>query len=169
MTPKDILVDAIDPAHAMLDRLSGVKSDDRSRVLSLAIAGQESAWAARIQGGGGPARSFWQFEGLGGGVGEVFQKTPTQLQAVCKELIIPFDVATVFQAMAWNDALAATMARLLLWQDPAALPAVGEVEAGWQYYLRNWRPGAPHPESWAGRYGTAMGLVRNYPAMRAAA
>lgn len=169
MTPKDLLVDAIDPAHAMLERLAGVKSDNRARVLSLAIAGQESAWAARRQGGGGPARSYWQFEGRGGGVGEVFAKTPKQLSAICTELDIPFDIATVFEAMAWNDVLAASMARLLLWQDPKALPAVGSVEEGWQYYLSNWRPGAPHPGVWPGRYGTAMGLVNNYPMQRIAA
>src|SRR5262245_38910235 len=93
----------------------GVPSDDRAIVLAMAIAGQESDWSARLQHGG-PARSYWQFEGAGGGVGQLFQVTPTQLGAVCRSLEIPYDVNTVFQAMAWNDLLACSMARLLLWQ-----------------------------------------------------
>lgn len=158
MTPKNLLDNAIDPAFALLARVGGVTSDDRARVLVLAIAGQESDWAARRQIGG-PARSFWQFE-KGGGVAELFAVTPVLLKAVCAELVVPYNQTDVFEAMAWNDVLGASMARLLLWQDPAALPAVGDVNAGWAYYQRNWRPGAPHPEAWPAKYGTAMGLVQ---------
>lgn len=169
MSPKDILVDAIDPAHELLLRLAGVKSDDRARVLSLAIAGQESAWQYRLQIGG-PARSFWQFE-KGGGVRGVLRhpSSKDKIKAVCAELGVSCDEDTVYRDMADNDILAACMTRLLLFTDPRPLPAVGEVEAGWQYYLRNWRPGLPHPEAWAGRYGTAMGLVKNNPLAKAAA
>jgi hypothetical protein len=39
-----------------------------------------------------------------------------------RELLVPFEPATVFEAMAWHDVLAAAMARLLLWTDPAELP-----------------------------------------------
>jgi hypothetical protein len=161
MTPKELLVKAMDPAHALLERLSGVKSDDRARVLSLAIAGQESAWQYRLQIGG-PARSFWQFE-KGGGVHGVLTHPASRdkIKAVCAELGVSCDTATVYRDMADNDILAACMARLLLFTDAAALPAVGEVEAGWQYYLRNWRPGMPHPEAWPGRYATAMGVVHD--------
>jgi hypothetical protein len=157
MTPKDLLMNAVDPALALLARLANVKSDDRARVLMMAIAGQESAWKERRQIGG-PARSFWQFE-KGGGVAGLFRVTPSQLKAVCDELMIPCNPTDVFEAMAWNDTLAACMARLLLWTDPARLPEVGNVDAAWAYYQRNWRPGAPHPEIWPARYGTAMGLV----------
>ena len=38
--------------------------------------------------------------------------------------------------------LAAGLARLLLWTDPARLPGAADVEAAWQIYLRQWRPGA---------------------------
>ncbi|MCW2933440.1 MAG: hypothetical protein JWM19_4402, partial [Actinomycetia bacterium] len=151
MTPKDLL-SIVDPALALLNTLAGIKVSNEARVLVMAIAGQESDWEARLQGGGGPARSFWQFEGGGGAVGELFSVTPKQLKAVCDYLIVPYNVATVFQAMAWNDTLAACMARLLLWQDPAALPAIGDVQAGWNYYQRNWRPGAPRPEVWPAKY-----------------
>jgi hypothetical protein len=161
MTPKELLVNAIDPAHALLERLSGVKSDDRARVLSLAIAGQESAWQYRLQIGG-PARSFWQFE-KGGGVHGVLTHPASRdkIKAVCAELGVSCDTATVYRDMADNDILAASMARLLLFTDAAALPAMGEVDAGWQYYLRNWRPGMPHPEAWPSRYATALGIVHD--------
>lgn len=169
MTPKDILVDAIDPAHALLERLAGVKSDDRARLLSLAIAGQESAWQYRVQIGG-PARSFWQFEKGGGVVGVLTHPASRdKIKAICAELGVPCDATTVYHDMADNDILAACMARLLLYTDPAPLPALGAVDQAWEYYERNWRPGAPHPEVWPGRYGTAMGLVKNYPAEKAAA
>jgi hypothetical protein len=160
MTPKELLTSAIDPAHALLERLTGVKSDDRARVLSLAIAGQESAWEHRLQIGG-PARSFWQFE-RGGGVAGVLSHPSSRdkIKAVCAALGVPCDVSTVYREMADNDVLAACMARLLLYTDPAALPAVGDVDAGWAYYLRNWRPGKPHPQTWPLRYAKAKELIR---------
>jgi hypothetical protein len=160
MTPKELLISAIDPAHALLERLTGVKSDDRARVLSLAIAGQESAWEHRLQIGG-PARSFWQFE-RGGGVAGVLSHPSSRdkIKAVCAALGVPCDVSTVYREMADNDVLAACMARLLLYTDPAALPAVGDVDAGWAYYLRNWRPGKPHPQTWPLRYAKAKELIR---------
>ena len=157
MTPKDLLLTAVDPALALLGGL-GVASDGRARLLVLAIAGQESAWAERRQIGG-PARSFWQFE-RGGGTAGLFRVVPDKLAAVCAACRVPFEEGVVFEAMAWHDVVAAAMARLLLWTDAAALPEIGDVAAAWAYYLRTWRPGAPHPERWPARYGTAMGLVR---------
>lgn len=158
MTPKFILTNAIRPAFALLEGV-GVHSDIKAELMVLAIAGQESSWGYRRQVGG-PARSFWQFE-RGGGVAGLFSAAPKQLRFVCDENYIPFDPATVFEAMAWNDILAAAMARLLLWTDAAPLPEIGDVQGGWEMYLRNWKPGLPHPEVWPGRYGTAMGLVQS--------
>jgi len=48
------------------------------------------------------------------------------------------------------------VARLLLWQDKAALPAIGAKEHAWDYYLRNWRPGMPHRSAWDGNYNQAL-------------
>jgi len=158
MTPDYLLTNSIDPALALLERLSGLVPNAQARVLVLAIAGQESGWVARRQIGG-PARSFWQFE-KGGGVAGLFNVARIRLQALCSELAVPFNDTDVFEAMAWNDTLAAGMARLLLWSDPAPLPNVGDVNGSWAYYERNWRPGAPHPEVWPARYATAMGLVK---------
>lgn len=159
-SPLQILTDAVDPALAMLAKL-GVQSDDRARVLLMAIAGQESAWQYRKQIGG-PAHSFWQFE-KGGGVAGVLHHPASRdkIKAVCDELGVPCDADAVYALMATpeGDTLSACMARLLLFTDPHPLPAVGEVMAAYDYYARNWRPGLPHPGVWPGRYGTAVGLV----------
>ena len=50
---------------------------------------------------------------------------------------------------------------LLLWTDPRPLPRIGEVQAAWDYYIRNWRPGKPHPKSWAPLYAQAMEDVQH--------
>jgi hypothetical protein len=134
-----------------------VSATDGARVLVMTIAGQESRWKDRRQIGG-PARSYWQFE-FGGGVDDVFRITGLKLGTVCASFDIPYDKAVVFEAMAWCDPLACAMARLLLWSDPAPLPAVGDKEAGWQYYLRNWRPGAPHRSSWDGLYDQSLAAI----------
>lgn len=158
MKPDIFLHDIVDPSLKWLTSVSGTPSADNARVLVMAIAGQESHWEHRRQIGG-PARSYWQFE-KGGGVAGLFRVTPSQLRAVCETLDIPYDQATVFEAMAWNDTLACCMARLLLWSDPRALPPVGNKEAGWQYYLANWRPGAPHPEAWPTVYDQSLAAMR---------
>lgn len=152
----------VDPTLQMLAGAVGIPVSDKARVLLMTIAGQESDWMARRQNGG-PARSYWQFEGAGGGVGELFAVTPTQLKAVCASLDIPYNIVTVFEAMAWNDTLACSMARLLLWQDPMALPDVGDKATSWNYYARNWRPGAPHPEVWPQRYDAAIAAMKGSP------
>lgn len=148
------------PTLLMMAEMPDIKLpvSDKASVLLMAIAGQESNWQHRRQIGG-PARGFWQFEKFGG-VAEVMQKTPKQLTAVCALLDIPYDITTIFEAMAWNDTLACVMARLLLWQDPRALPEVGDKDGAWAYYLRNWRPGAPHPAAWSALYDKAIAAVR---------
>ena len=165
MDPKTLYFDVVRSMHS-LETWAGVKSDDKALVLLMAISGQESAWQHRKQIGG-PARSYWQFE-KGGGVAGVLSHaaSKTKIAAVCSQLDIPCDVVTVYEAMAWNDTLAASMARLLLFTDPRALPAVGDQDAGWEYYIRNWRPGMPHPQAWPGRYAKAMEIVGVQKAIR---
>lgn len=136
----------------------GIRSDRRAEVMLLAIAGQESGFRARAQviagGGKGAARGLWQFE-RGGGVAGVLQHRATAkaAQAVCDVLLVAADPMSVHVALEQNDVLACAFARMLLWADPAPLPA--EQTAGWQAYLRNWRPGKPHPEFWPGRWAAA--------------
>lgn len=134
-----------------------VAVSDKASVLVMTIAGQEGNWQHRRQIGG-PARSFWQFEKFGG-VAELLQKTPKQLSAICAYLDIPYDMTTVFEAMAWNDTLSCAMGRLLVWQDPKSLPEIGDKDGSWAYYLRNWRPGAPHPAAWPALYDKAVAAV----------
>lgn len=134
-----------------------------ARCLLLAIAGQEGNLRDRRQIGG-PARSFWQFE-KGGGVAAVLghQVAGPWVIGVCSYLNIPYTAATVFEAMAWNDPLAVTMARLLLWTDAAALPALGSQDEAWAYYDRLWAPGKPGPDRWPENYQAALAAVRAVP------
>lgn len=158
MTPVNFFAQVVEPClQAMAAPGIAIPVTDSARVLVMTIAGQESAWRERRQIGG-PARSYWQFE-HGGGVAEVFQKARRQLSVVCAAQDVTCDMPTVFEAMAWNDPLACAMCRLLLWPDPAPLPAVGDREGAWQYYLRNWRPGAPHRETWDGCYDQSMAAM----------
>ncbi|MFC0669487.1 Arm DNA-binding domain-containing protein [Azotobacter chroococcum] len=62
----------------------------------------------------------------------------------------------VYAALEHDDILAAAFARLLLWTDPAPLPAVGEVAKSWDLYVRTWRPGKPHRNRWDVCYAQAM-------------
>lgn len=140
-----------------------------ARVLVMAIAGQESRWAARRQVGLQEyypqkvgARGYWQCESTWGGpvaINDVLQKTPVQIAAACKALDISCDAHALYEACAWNDTIACIMARLKLWSDPAPLPDYWDKGESWKYYLRNWQPGAPHPESWSGLHDQAMAAV----------
>lgn len=154
----------VEPTLQLISQMPeiGLSVTDQARVMVMTIAGQESDWAARRQNGGGPARSYWQFE-RNGGCAEVIAKCPRQMKAICAVLDIPLELNAVFEAMAWNDTLACTMARLLVWQDAKPLPAIGDKEASWDYYNRNWRPGAPHPKAWPAYYDQALAVITAKP------
>lgn len=160
MSPDIFIRDFLDPGLAMLARVTGLASDDRARVMLLAIAGQESNWDARRQAGG-PARGHYQFE-RGGGVRGVLNHpaTAARMEALCRFLCVPTDEATVYEAIAWNDPLAVGMARLLLWSDPKPLPAVGAQDAALAYYEGIWRPGKPDASRWALRYPAALQAIQ---------
>jgi hypothetical protein len=147
---------AIAPALALLPaKMSGA----RAEVQMLAIGLQESRFEHRRQIGG-PAVGFWQFE-QGGGVRGVLTHPASRehAQSICRARGIPASASAVYAALMTDDVLAAAFARLLLWTDPAALPAVGAVATAWDLYLRTWRPGKPHPDSWKGLYMQAMAAV----------
>jgi len=135
----------------------------------LAIALQESEAKARRQGGGGPARSFWQFE-LGGVRGVcTHPATRPHLEPALRTLCYPFDWSTpqkttatikaLHLAMTDNDTLAGVFARLNLWWLPDPLPESDNPDEGWRQYLRAWNPGKPHPETWPANFGGAWQLV----------
>ena len=169
MTPDKFCAEVIDPGLARLFGLAGLPPPSQpARSMMLAIALQESgaALAARYQGSPaanpGPARGFWQFE-QGGGVYGVLNHPASRSSALrlCEACEVVSQTAAVWRALEGHDFLACGFARLLLWTDPAALPppTPASREAAWNYYLRLWRPGKPHPETWAAHWATATGAA----------
>lgn len=126
----------------------------------LAIGLQESRFDARIQKGGGPARGLWQFE-RGGGIKGVLTHPVSRkkAEAFCLAASVAPTIDAAYKAVAEDDVLACQFARLLLLTDPRPLPALGEQMEAWGYYLRNWRPGKPHPETWPELYQRALKAV----------
>lgn len=121
------------------------------QVLLLAIAGQEAAWTHRIQSGNGPAHGFWQFERAGGVKGVLTHPLTDDL---ARTLAVAAGVAPTPEGV-WGkmaaisgDNLAVGFARLLLWTDPRPVPDPTKESVCLNYYLRNWRPGKPHPDAW---------------------
>ena len=163
MTPANFLTTVVDPGLALLARIAGVPSNDRARVLLVAIAGQESGWNARVQHLG-PGHSWWQFERAGGAAGVLTHPASRlKIRAVCAELVIPADLNTVYETMVWNDNLAVAMARLLLWTDVALLPPVGNASDSWLLYLKLWRPGKPRAADWPANYAVSAAAVAKMP------
>lgn len=154
-TLDQILKDAIEPAMGLL--LARMDTPE-ARVMLLAIGLQESRfthrWQVLADGTKGPARGFWQFERgtreSRGGVWGVMLHEATRgwLSGLCVERGVPFNVNAIWAAIENDDVLAAGLARLLLFSDVHALPQVGDVDGGWDLYLRTWRPGKPHRDSW---------------------
>jgi hypothetical protein len=163
MTPDNFLNEIVEPGLIFMAVSLGARptATDEARVMLMAIAGQESGWSQRRQTPSMIARSFWQFES-GGGVAGVMGNATTgpMLAALCTDLEIPRDRASIFEAMAWNDHLATAMARFLLWTDPKPLPAVGQQDAAWQTYLNLWRPGKPRPNDWPDVYQKSMVAIK---------
>ncbi|CUJ60349.1 Uncharacterised protein [Achromobacter xylosoxidans] len=162
MTLDSIVSAAINPALALLP--AGMDTP-AARVMLLAIGLQESRFLHRRQIAG-PARGFWQFEkgtrASRGGVWGVFLHAASKdhLAALCKARSVSCDPDAIYAALEYDDVLAAGVARLLLWTDPKALPAVGDADAAWALYLRTWRPGKPKPDSWPDLYRQAAAQVQ---------
>ena len=161
-TLRNCLTLAIEPAQQIL----GIARTKESDVQMLAMGLQESRLTHRRQLVGnppqptGPATGLWQFE-RGGGVRGVMRHPSSKGRAMnlCKVRGVGFDEMLVWRALQDDDILAAGFARLLLWTDPKPLPALGNPQAAWDYYVRNWRPGKPHRATWDGFYDAAMAEV----------
>lgn len=162
MDLKTITDTAITPALALLP---AAMDTPEVRVMLLAIGLQESRLVHRRQIGG-PARGFWQFEkgtrASRGGVWGVYLHAASKghLAALCKVRSVACDPDAIYAALEYDDVLAAGVARLLLWTDPKALPAIGDADAAWALYLRTWRPGKPKPDSWPDLYRQAAAQVQ---------
>lgn len=162
MTLDEITRTGINPALALLPRHM---DSPQARVMLLAIGLQESRFEHRRQMGNGPARGFWQFE-KGGGVKGCVQhpSSAPHLRQLCAARGVPFEAMAIWQAIEHDDVLAAGLARLLLFTDPFKLPALGDPQAAWELYAeRCWRPGKPHPETWAGYHAQARAFVEGRP------
>lgn len=130
-----------------------------ARCLMTAIAGVESGWSARVQVPNGQAHGFWQCEEHGAVLDVLTRPSVAPIMAaVCTSLEINRGLTDVFEAIVYNDTLAYAVARLTLYLDPTALPAIGDEEGSWQYYLSNWRPGKPDRDRWAIVYPQATAV-----------
>jgi hypothetical protein len=159
-----VLREAIEPALALLPPKMDTPA---ARVMLLAIGLQESRFFYRAQKIAGkpyekgPARGFWQFE-RAGGVNGVLSHPATKefARAICPIRNVPIDTVLVHARLEDDDVLAAAFARLLLWTDAKPLPAIGaEHGAAWDCYVRNWRPGKPHRDTWDAFHAQARGQV----------
>ncbi|MEC6413502.1 hypothetical protein ACOTJC_28350 [Achromobacter xylosoxidans] len=161
MDLKEVVERSINPALALLPARMDTPA---ARVILLAIGLQESRFVHRRQIGG-PARGFWQFEkgsrASRGGVWGVCLHPAIKghLAVLCKARSVACDPDAIYAALEYDDVLAAGVARLLLWTDPKALPPVGDADASWALYLRTWRPGKPHPQTWLDLYRQAAAEV----------
>lgn len=162
MTPERLYRVAILPALAELSAL-GLPSTPFAARFLLSIALQESNLAHRRQlsAGGeesGPASSFWQFE-VGGGCRGVLAHAATGvlMTKMCDAYNVKADPLALWEAMRYNDVVAAAAARLLVYTLPSKLPAAAE--DGWGQYLAAWRPGKPHPDRWQNCWDVATKAV----------
>lgn len=91
----------------------------------------------------GPAKGLWQFERGGGCIGVInHPASRPHMQRVCTERGVEFTSAALWNALEFDDVLAAAAARLLLYTDPRSLPKRGDEEGLWTVYTEVWRPGA---------------------------
>lgn len=145
-----------------------IPNGKQAEAMMIAIGLQESRLLHRDQivagkapGAVGPATGFWQFE-KGGGVAGVMQHhlTADIARKAAEASGVPFDRDDIWRSFTKTDGdrLAATFARLLLFTDPRALPPATEAaeEEAYQYYIRNWRPGKPHRETWGAFWREAI-------------
>lgn len=149
----ETILDSIDTALTLLPR---AMTSDEARVMLYAIGLQESRFENRRQLVGtppkpkGPAKSFWQGERTGGMcTGTItHQASRYWMHQVCRARGVKFNATAIWNAIEHDDVLAAAAARLLLFTDPRRLPAVTDPRGAWNLYIRTWRPGKPHRQTW---------------------
>lgn len=162
MTPDRFYRTAILPALTELS-MQGLPARAEAARFILAIALQESNLAHRRQLSStgeetGPAASFGQFE-IGGGCKGVLRHPATaeRMARICKDFNVTPEPQALWEAMRYNDIVAAAAMRLLIYTLPHELPT--DAADGWKQYVEAWRPGKPHPERWAASWGMASNVV----------
>jgi hypothetical protein len=149
--------DILDP---MFSQLLPHFDSPEARVMLLAIGLQESKFEARRQGGGGPARGFWQMEKPTVGLVLNNRASADYAASVCSLRNVAPYADSVWRKLEFDDVLAAALARLDLWDNPRSLPGLGRGAEAWAYYIQTWGPGRPHARSWNGYYAQALEVVR---------
>lgn len=166
MMPTLLLDTAIVPALTWL-RMHDIPDKLDARRMMLAIALQESGLRHRRQvtasgTESGPAASFWQFEIGGGCTGMLTHPAAAPImRAACAEFNVTPTPAGLWEAMRYNDVIAAIATRLMIYVLPSALPTTQE--QGWQQYLAAWRPGKPKPDTWSTNWSAADLVVKGRP------
>ena len=146
----DKVLNSIDAGLALLP---SSLSSPQARVMMYAIGLQESRMTYRRQIVNGkpigPAKGLWQFERGGGCKGVVEHPASRYWMArVCTRQGVPFNATEVWNQLERDDAFAAVAARLLLFTDPKKLPEIDDAGGAWNLYVRTWRPGKPHRQTW---------------------
>lgn len=159
------ILDAIDTGLSLLPR---AMTSDEARVALYTIMLQESRAQHRrqlIKKGGamvpaGPAKGLWQFE-RGGGCKGVVEHPASRywMHQICVRQGVPFNATALWNQLEYDDALAAAAARLLLFTDPHKLPAVDDARGAWNLYIRTWRPGKPHRQTWDAFHAEAVRIL----------
>lgn len=163
MTPLRLLLSAIVPALSELAS-GGIPDSPAARRFLIAIALQESNLSNRRQVGtggaeNGPAVSWWQFEKGGGCRGVLTHRLAADhMRFICNAYNVGQTEGELWQAMQFQDIVAAAAARLLIYTLPHKLPETAD--EGWAQYLEAWRPGKPHAESWAANWAIAERLTK---------
>jgi len=163
MDASRLLKTAILPALDEL-KLLGIPDTTAARRLMLAIALQESGLQNRrqvISGKGevGPARGWWQFERGGGCHGVLTHRASKERMLwICDRYTIGTSSAALWEAIHYQDIVAAAAARLLVYTLPDALPTT--VADGWAQYIEAWRPGQPWPGHWSSSWYSADAAVK---------
>jgi hypothetical protein len=131
-----------------------------AQAMLVAIGLQESRFLERHQRPNGPAVGFWQFERAGVRGVLSHKDSKALIASVLLDLRYKERAFSVLcGAVEHNDILACAFARLLLWTDPDPLPGREAGEVAWNIYLRTWRPGRPHSETWPSLYREAWDRV----------
>jgi len=132
----------------------------QARAMMLAIAFQESDFKHRFQVPVAHAHGLWQFE-KEGGVKEVLSHPVTMpvVLPICDLLLYAPTSIAVWNAIPYDNELAAIFARCLLYIDPRTMPFHDQPEKGWLIYKARWRPGKPHPEKWPSSFEQAWDIV----------
>ena len=169
MTPDVMLSTIIDPGCKLLNSVGGPPPSNSARVFLLCTTAQEvgSTLTARYQNAPssspGPARGFFQFE-QGGAVHGIFTHHASceLVRRLCEVCFVAPNEPAIWRALEGHDVFAAACARALLFTDPYAVPT--EKDPAWVCYAeRLWRPGKPHPETWAPNWTMAKETVKRAP------